>query len=201
MTASNDAIERAIAPIVASRGLAVYDIELSGSGRARVLRITISANDAASDSGLVSDARSAGTARSASVDVDALAELARALDPVVDDLIDGSFQLEVSSPGLERTLRRPEHFAGAQGQRVSVKFTSATDGVVRELGQLVGFDGHDVELLDDNGAIHTIAITAISSARTMFEWGPTPRPGKGTKPGAAKHTTTRAARQSATERA
>lgn len=172
MSASNETIERAVSPHVGMRGLAVYDIEFSGAGRTRVLRITVSP-------GLGGD-------RTEGVDIDLLAALTRTLDPVLEELIDGSFQLEVSSPGLERTLRRPEHYATARGERVSVKFTPADGATIRELGLLVDANADTIELLTDQGVSHTIPMPTISAAHTVFEWGPTPRPGKGSKPGAKK---------------
>jgi ribosome maturation factor RimP len=160
-----------VAPHLAEADLALYDIEESGSGRARVVRITV-----------------APAAGGTAVDIDTLAALTRALDPIVDELVDGSFHLEVSSPGLERTLRRPEHFAGARGERITVKATPVGGPPVRLQGTLVAVRDDAVDLLDDAGEAHTLAIDDITSARTVFEWGPAPRPGKGTKPGRARTT-------------
>ena len=60
--------------------------------------------------------------------MDAITPLTRAISRALDeaDPIDGRFTLEVSSPGLERTLRTPEHFRGAVGRWSTVKTTTGS---------------------------------------------------------------------------
>ena len=92
-------VREIVAPLLAARGLFVDDVEHKGSA----LRITVD--------------------REGGVDLDAIAEatrvVSRALDE--DDPVPGSYTLEVSSPGLERPLRTPAHFARAVGTAVKVK--------------------------------------------------------------------------------
>ncbi len=171
MSATIESIEHAISPQVSALDLSIYDVEFSGTGRMRVLRITVAPKE-----------------RSAGVDVDKLAEVARALDPIVDAMIDGAFQLEVSSPGLERGLRRPQHFASACGERVSIKFTPIGEATIREMGQLVGANAETIEMLTDRGETRVIPLGSISAARTVFQWGPAPKPGKAGSTGAKKRT-------------
>jgi ribosome maturation factor RimP len=167
MTADPEVIRERVAPIVASLGLDVYDVELSGSGHSRAVRIVVAHRDAG-----------------AGVDLDLITDATRILAPELGaaGLLRDSDVLEVSSPGLERTLRRPEHFRAATGERVSVKHT--VDGeTVREHGVVVAADdaAFDVEL--DDGAARRIAYADVAACRTVFEWGPAPRPGRGSKPG------------------
>lgn len=182
-------VARAVAPAVTGAGLDLYDVECSGSGAARIVRVTVTA--------------------AAGVDIDTLASLTRTIEPLVDDLVDGRYQLEVSSPGLERNLRLPAHFAGARGERISVKYTDPAGRTERRHGTLVAMEpatgdapgsvGARIVLAGDDGTTSEIDLGAVTAARTVFEWGPAPRPGKGTKPGTAKrtapattgHTTTR----------
>ncbi len=57
------------------------------------------------------------------------------------ELIPGNCTLEVSSPGINRRLRRPEHFAGAVGERIRVKFRDQSTGVTQVLcGQVLEAD-------------------------------------------------------------
>ena len=94
----------------------------------------------------------------------------------------GSYLLEVSSPGLERPLRRPEHFRRAVGETVSVKVRDA-DGEVRRLrGDLVSTDesGVTVAAADTNSGEH-VDFDQIIKARTVFEWGAAPKPDKRAK--------------------
>ena len=164
-----DNIRDAALPILAGLGLSLYDVEITGSGRARTLRITMTA----SDGGL---------------GIDQITDATRALDVALDDLIDGPCMLEISSPGLERALRRPEHFATAVGSAISVKFrdTDANATVRRDRAQLLSHSDESIVVLLGNGTEHTIRHDAIIAAHTVFEWGPAPRPGKGKQPAAQR---------------
>ena len=164
MSADLDKIRSAVEPVVRDLGLVLYDVELSGNGRARVLRVLLQ--------------RDAGV-----IDIDDLTAATRALDGVVDDLVPGAFSLEVSSPGLERPLRRPEHFAGARGVAISVKYRESDGTGKRVRAQLIDATDSSIEVLLDSGERTRIDISAITAAHTVFEWGPAPRPGKGPKPG------------------
>ena len=90
--------------------------------------------------------------------------------------------------GLERTLRTPEHFAGAVGSLVSVKTRPGVDGDRRIKGTLVSADATTATIAPSDaapGATRVLALDDISRARTVFEWGAAPKPGSGSKPGAA----------------
>jgi ribosome maturation factor RimP len=152
-----EAVRAAVEPAVAALGCDLYDVEFAGSGSARTLRVTVT--------------------KQAGLDLDAITEITQTVSPLVDDLpINGSFVLEVSSPGIERTLRRPEHYAGAIGDLVSVKFhTEAGPRRVRGTLQFVDADRVVVESEDDSTEVE-IALPAVTQARTVFEWGPQPRP-------------------------
>jgi ribosome maturation factor RimP len=169
MTADPEAIRDRAAPVVASLGLDLYDVELTGSGHARAIRIVVERRDATEGSG---------------VDLDLITDATRLLAPELSGagLLRDSDVLEVSSPGLERNLRRPEHFLAAVGETVSVKHSLAGE-TVRERGELFAADatGFDVRL--DDGTERRIAYDDVAACRTVFEWGPAPRPGRGSKPG------------------
>lgn len=84
----------------------LYDLELSGQGQGRTLRVFI---DKEGDEG---------------VSIDDCSNVSRGLDLVLDveDLVPGgSYQLEVSSPGLERRLSQPWHFQKAIGETVNIQ--------------------------------------------------------------------------------
>ena len=119
------------------------------------------------------------------IDLEGVSAATRLIDAALEanDPIDGAYTLEVSSPGLERPLRTPEHFCRFVGTAVSVKTMPSADGERRVEGRL---DAADVDL---EGAItvagRVIAYADIERARTVFVWGPQPKPGKGSKPGSA----------------
>jgi ribosome maturation factor RimP len=166
MTSDADALRRALEPAVRALGLELYDVELTGSGRSCVLRVSVQNPGGP-------------------VDLDALTDANRALGPLADDLVTGHYELEVSSPGVERTLRRPEHFRGALGETVTIKHSATPDGVaVRERGRLVAADDDHITFEIETGDQRTVPLTAVTAARTVFEWGApanTRRPSKRAK--------------------
>jgi len=154
-TTPETAVADAVTPLLAARGLALYDVELSGSGRARVLRVLVTAADP-----------------KRGVDLDAIAGAAEVLSPVLDApemsrLLPGPYALEVSSPGLERPLRRPEHYRGAIGEEVSVK----RHGTPRARGTVVAADDVSFELAYADGTTEHVAYDDVEKARTVFMWG------------------------------
>jgi ribosome maturation factor RimP len=149
-------VREVVEPLLARQSLTVYDVEHTGSA----LRITVDAPGG--------------------VDLEAIAHATRLISVALDehDPIPSKYTLEVSSPGLERPLRTPDHFANAVGSKVSVKTNARVDGERRIKGTLVAADAEGITVDD-----HTLRYDEIEKARTVFEWGPAPKPGK-TKPAA-----------------
>jgi len=118
--------------------------------------------------------------RAGGVDLDVLARLTRQVSRALDEQnpLPGRYTLEVSSPGLERPLRTPEHFRRAVGMVVVVKTLPDTPGERRLRGELVATDDDTVTVRDEaSGEQHTVSHADIEKARTVFEWGPAPKPG------------------------
>lgn len=155
-----------ITPLVTDLGLEVFDVEYGGGN----LIVTVDAPGG--------------------VGIDLVARATRAVSSALDeaDPISGHYTLEVSSPGLERALRTPGHFAWAVGRAVSVKTVSAYDGPRRLTGTVGAADDDGVDLTLDEPAGTTVRLAYgdIDKARTTFEWGPTPKPGGASKPGKKK---------------
>ena len=151
-----EAVRAAVEPAVAALGFAVYDVELVGGAGVRTLRLTVTGSDG--------------------VDLEAITAVTHAVSPIVDEAspVGGSYLLEVSSPGVERALRRPEHYSSALGEEVSVKFHTGA-GPKRVRGVLRRFDGVSCVVESDDGVDEEIAISDVTQARTVFEWGPQPR--------------------------
>ena len=167
-----DSLRQSALPILAELGLALYDVEVTGTGRSRIVRVTIQ-NLGGGNEG---------------IGIDQITDATRALDAPIDELIEGAFLLEVSSPGLERTLRRPEHFATAIGATISVKYRDDANTVQRARVVLTGHSETAITVRQPDGSVATIPLESITAAHTVFEWGPAPRPGKGNSPAAAKRT-------------
>jgi len=155
--ADHSAVRAAAEPILASLGMELVDVEVVGAGRARTLRLTID--------------------RDGGIDLDALAKangpVSDALDAV--DALSGPYTLELSSPGVERPLRRPTEFRRFVGTTVSVKSHDPIDGARRHRGLLVEVDDSGIAVEVD-GQHRRFSYDAIASARTVFEWGPAPKP-------------------------
>ena len=147
---------RLVEPICDDLGVEVVDVEHAGG----ILRVTVD--------------------RDGGVDIDSISlitrELSRALDH--EDPVPGRYTLEVSSPGLERPLRRPVHFQRAAGQRIKVKTKPHVDGERRVEGTLASAGDEGIEVVTDDGATRSLHYDDIEKANTVFVWGPGPKPGK-----------------------
>jgi ribosome maturation factor RimP len=166
------AIEELVAPVLASLGLELFDVQFSGGGRARTLRITVD--------------------REGGVDLDTIAQASQAVSPVLDRAkeLAGPYLLEVTSPGVERPLRRPEHFRRAIDETVAVKYRTST-GAQRVHGVLVASDDDTCTVVVDGEPLR-IAFADVTDAHTVFEWGPAPRPtNRGNTRGSTKEKTRR----------
>ena len=110
--------------------------------------------------------------REGGVDLEAISSVServsRRLD--VEDFDPGPYSLEVSSPGLERPLRRPADFAKRIGEKVRVKTYEPVDGGRTHIGIIFSADDEQVTVATDAGE-RRLAYEIIASARTVFEWG------------------------------
>lgn len=160
--ATTDRVQDLAAPVCAADGVDLVDVELAGG----VLRVTVD--------------------RPGGLDLDAISGLTRRISRLLDDddPVPGRYTLEVSSPGLERRLRTPDHFRRAIGDLVNVRTVAGTGAGRRFRGTLVAADDEGITILTgeapaDGGDVgtETLRHDQIERARTVFEWGPTPKPG------------------------
>jgi ribosome maturation factor RimP len=162
-----DRVRDVVLPLLTERELDLYDVEVAGP----VVKVVVD--------------------RPTGLDLDALADATRAVSRALDeaDPIAGAYTLEVSSPGLERRLRTPRHFARAVGESVKIKLTAsagtARGGERRLEGEVASADDAGVTLRTPSGD-QRLAYGDIERARTVFEWGPAPKPGKGRRPSATR---------------
>jgi len=149
-----------IEPYVAAEGIELDDFEVLGHGAGTIVRVTVDGGDALS--------------------VDRIAELSRGISRLLDDddPVNGSYTLEVSSPGLERRLRRPRHYEKSLGREVKVKTKRPVAGTVNHAGSLLEADDEGFVVDTDAGA-HRIAYADVVSARTVFVWEKASKPGTG----------------------
>jgi ribosome maturation factor RimP len=162
-----------VAPMAEALGLQIYDIDYSGG----TLKVVLDTPPG----------------QPAGVNLDDLSLVTRQLGRELDhsDPVPGRYTLEVTSPGLERTLRRPEHYAREIGKTVNVRLHAPVNGSRRLQGQLVAATASVVTVRDADNLVDTeVAIADIERARTVFEWGPAEKPGKSPKNTASKKNTT-----------
>jgi ribosome maturation factor RimP len=160
-----DRVRDLVLPLLDDRHLELYDVEMQGP----VLRVVV---DNPPDS-------------RGPLDLDVLADATRAVSRALDeaDPIAGRYTLEVTSPGLERSLRRPQHFERAVGETVKVRTVAGIGDERRVEGPLVAADATGIVvrtgMFDDGTAQERrLAYHHIERARTVFEWGPTPPPSR-----------------------
>ncbi|MXZ84679.1 MAG: ribosome maturation factor RimP [Acidimicrobiia bacterium] len=147
-----DNVHDLLAPLFQGRGLEVYDLTYGGG----VLRIIVD--------------------KPGGVSLDEVADASKVASRLLDDndLVPGRYTLEMTSPGLERPLRRPEHYARAIGEEISVKLGPQVEGQRRIQGVLMGCDDDGITIEED-GVPRRFSFSDITKARTVFEWGPEPK--------------------------
>ena len=99
------------------------------------------------------------------------ARLSRAISPVLDaaDPIEGNYDLEVSSPGIDRPLTRLKDFDDWQGHEAKLELKEAAEGQKRFRGVLAGTDGDNICIdLDGEDETALIPFAAIGSAKLML---------------------------------
>lgn len=143
----SDRVRDVISPAVREAGLYLEDVTVHPAGKRTLVRVTV---DLEAD-------------QAGSLDLDALAEVSRAVGDALDesDVIRGEHVLEVSSPGTDRPLTAPRHFARARGRLVALVLADGTELT----GRVVGADESSVEL--EGG--RSIALADVARAKVEVE--------------------------------
>ena len=119
-------------PVVEAMAYELVGVELTGSGNGTILRVYIDA-----EKGITVD------------DCQAVSyQISGLLD--VEDPLTNRYTLEVSSPGLDRPLVKPEHFKQFTGELVKIRSTEAVLGRKNFKGRLESFDGKNLFVVVDN---------------------------------------------------
>ena len=107
------------------------------------------------------------------VDLDDCEKISQKLSDLLDekDPISESYNLEVSSCGLERHLREPEHFNWAVGKKILVKLFKPQDGKKEFEGVLKSFDNNKLELFNEEiNETFIVELTSVSMSKILFNW-------------------------------
>lgn len=136
-----------ITKIVESCGVALYDTEIASEFDKKIFRIYITSKEG--------------------INLDKCAEISRILSPIfdVEPPLDGEYLFEVSSPGIERKLLKPEHFTASIGEKVKIKLKDKEKFV----GILEGFENNTLRVRVES-ELKEISLDALDKARTYFEW-------------------------------
>ena len=146
-------LEGVIRSVVEEDGLELVEAGFAREGDRRILKVTVD--------------------REGGLDLDAIAHtserLSRRLD-ATDAVPGGRYELEVSSPGVERRLREPRHFARHLGSKVRAKTVEPVAGARTHVGTLAAADDEGFVLATETGDLR-LRYADLASARTVFEWG------------------------------
>ena len=140
-------LEQSIKLAVESLGAKLYDIVNAKEHDRNIFRVLVTAEKG--------------------ISLDKCAEISRMISPIldVDEPMGGEYVLEVSSPGIERKLRKKEHFLASVGEKVKIK-NFATE-VFK--GELIFADNEKIIVKTEFGD-DEIAYDSILAAATYFEW-------------------------------
>ena len=151
------------ARVAGSYGLEIFDVQFRREGQGMVLRILI-------------DRPGPGATADDSVSVDDCAHVSRDLSAIldVDDVVPTAYTLEVSSPGLDRPLKRPDDYRRFAGRRAKLVMRDAVDGQKYFKGVLAGIEQHDAGLMvnidAEDGRRHQVPIDVITRANLEVEF-------------------------------
>ena len=132
-------------------GYDVWDVEFLKEGSEWFLRITIDSENG--------------------IDINDCEKVHRAIDPLLDDAdpIETAYHLEVSSPGIERVLRTPEHIEAFAGEEVEVKLFAPIGGKKSFRGILGGIENDVVTVTVGSESVQ-IEHKKISRMTTVFDF-------------------------------
>ena len=143
-------LSKLIEPVVQELGCELWGIEKLQQGRQVVLKIYIESADG--------------------INVDDCARVSRQVSAILDveDPIPGEYMLEVSSPGVERRLFKPEHFNVCKGEKVQITLRQAFDGRRKFKGLLCGLEDEEVVIRVDDAQEIVLPMDSIERARVLI---------------------------------
>ena len=146
------AVTEVISPIAQEMGYTLWDVEYVKEGADYVLRITIDSEEG--------------------ITIDDCEKFTRAIDAPLDeaDPIEAAYMLEVSSPGIERNLSRPQHFIHCIGEKVELKLYAPLDGSRVQVGILCEYTEDGNIILEVAGQTKIIPSADVAKARTVFDF-------------------------------
>jgi ribosome maturation factor RimP len=141
-------------PVLAEQGLELVDVEVRREGRGQMLRLFVD--------------------RQGGVDLESLSSLSRELSVLfdVEEPVVGSYTLEVSSPGINRPLRKPDHFVRYLGKKVWLRSCVSLNGQRNFSGTLATVTAAGVTLRAEGGAETYIEFSNVEKAHYEHAYSP-----------------------------
>lgn len=144
-------VEKRLKPIIENLNYELYDVQYVKEGKDYYLRIIID--------------------KDGTIDINDCEIVNNAITDILDeeDYIKEQYYLEVSSPGLERVLRKKEHFLKQIGNEISVKLFKAIEKEKELIGVLKEYNDSEI-ILEVNNININIDLKNIALAKTIYEW-------------------------------
>lgn len=152
LTGKEKLLLEALEPTAAEKGIEIVTVEVVGARKAPTIRVYIDTPDG--------------------VSFDELASAQEWINAIMDDIdpFPGAYTLEVSSPGIDRPLRTPEHFDRFAGEDVQVVLRGPVNGRAKWTGELLGMRDGEVALSVDGESV-TFPLEAIKRANVKGRIG------------------------------
>jgi len=144
-----ESIASLLAPVMEAQGVSLYDLEFVKEGSDRILRLYID--------------------KESGVNLEDCERVSRAADEVLDthDPIPTAYYLEVSSPGVERKLSRPEHYVRYIGHKIALKLYGPQDGRKKFTGVLTKYEDNMLTLAEEDGTQHQFQQSQIGGCKLV----------------------------------
>ena len=171
-------IEKIANDVCVRENCELYDLEILGAGNARIVRVYIDKADG-------------------SIGIEDCTNVSRGMNLILDveDIIPGgAYNLEVSTPGLDRRLKRPEHFKKVVGKKISIQLTKNLGSLgaqktsiqpTKKFEEVLKNFVQESEHLEFEiqGELVKVPLNAVEKSKVVFEMtsGPKPKPGHGQK--------------------
>lgn len=147
LTSKEKSLVDALEEKAAEQGIEIVTVEIVGAKKAPTIRVYIDTPEG--------------------VSFDALSSSQVWINEIMDEIdpFPGAYTLEVSSPGIDRPLRTPEHFKRVIGETIVVQTLKPVEGRSKWTGTLAGLENEDV-LIDVDGVSTKLDLSNIKRAHT-----------------------------------
>ena len=147
---TSDEIQRLLDPAIERLGYELTDLEVRLGGQGGLIRLTIDKPDG--------------------IDLDDCEKVSHAMSALLDveDPVPGNYNLEVSSPGLDRKLTKVKHFQRFEGETLKVTLRFPIEGRRRFRGKLLSSNEENI-VVEVDGESHSLPLTMIDTARLVPE--------------------------------